>query len=94
MAGYRKRFPTSELNQILERAIAAHQPPAVKGRPRRFYYTTQLKTQPTTIALFSNMDDPLHFSYRRFLENQFRDALGLVGCPIHLVLRARKGMKK
>jgi GTP-binding protein len=94
VAGYRKRFSTSELNQILERAVAGHQPPALKGRPRRFYYTTQLKTQPTTIALFSNMDDPLHFSYRRYLENQFREGLGLVGCPIHLVLRARKGMKK
>jgi GTP-binding protein len=92
--GYRKRFGTSELNQILERALATHQPPAVKGKPRRFYYTTQLKTQPTTIALFSNTDEPLHFSYRRFLENQFREGLGLVGCPIHLVLRARKGMKK
>ncbi len=94
MTGYRKRFPTSQLNQILERAIAAHQPPAIRGRPRRFYYTTQLKAAPPTFALFSNMDDPLHFSYRRFLENQFREALGLVGCPIHLVLRARKGMKK
>jgi GTP-binding protein len=94
VAGYRKRFGTSELNQILERAIAGHQPPAVKGRPRRFYYTTQLKTQPTTIALFSNVDEPLHFSYKRYLENQFREGLGLVGCPIHLVLRARKGMKK
>jgi len=92
--GYRKRFRTSELNTILERAIAEHQPPAVRGRPRRFYYTTQLKTGPPTIALFSNMDDPLHFSYRRYLENQFRDALGLVGCPIHLVIRARKGMKR
>ena len=92
--GYRRRFRTSELNQILERAMAAHQPPAVRGRPRRFYYATQLKTQPPTIALFSNMDDPLHFSYRRYLENQFRDALGLVGTPIHLVLRARKGMKR
>jgi GTP-binding protein len=94
IAGYRKRFRTSELNQILEKAVIAHQPPATRGRPRRFYYATQLKTQPTTIALFSNLDDPLHFSYRRFLENQFRDALGLVGAPIHLVLRARKGMKK
>jgi GTP-binding protein len=92
--GYRRRFRTSELNQILERATNGHQPPAVRGRPRRFYYATQLKSQPPTIALFSNMDDPLHFSYRRYLENQFRDALGLVGTPIHLVLRARKGMKK
>jgi GTP-binding protein len=93
-AGYRKRFRTSDLNQILERAIRNHQPPAVRGRPRRFYYATQLKTQPTTIALFSSIDDPMHFSYRRYLENQFREALGLVGCPIRFVLRARKGMKR
>ena len=94
ISGYRKRFRTSELNAILEQAIAQHQPPAVKGRPRRFYYATQLKTQPPTIALFSNTGDPLHFSYRRYLENSFRDALDLIGSPIHLVLRARKGMKR
>jgi len=94
IAGYRTRFRTSELNEILERAIQAHQPPSVKGRPRRFYYATQLKTQPTTIALFSNVDEPLHFSYRRYLDNQFREALGLVGAPVHFVIRARKGMKK
>jgi len=91
---YRLRFRTSELNQILERAIAAHQPPAVRGRPRRFYYCTQLRSGPPTFALFSNMDEPLHFSYRRYLENRFRDELGLVGCPVHFVLRARKGMKR
>lgn len=92
--GYRTRFRTSELNEILERSIRQHQPPSVKGRPRRFYYATQLKPQPTTIALFSNVDEPLHFSYRRYLENQFREALGLAGCPVHFVLRARKGMKR
>ena len=92
--GYRKRFRTSELNEILERAVAQHHGPTVRGKQRRFYYATQLKAQPPTIALFSNMDDPLHFSYRRYLENQFRDALQLVGCPIHLVIRARQGMKR
>ncbi len=94
IAGYRKRFKTSELNTILERAVAQHHGPTVRGKQRRFYYATQLKTQPTTIALFSNMEDSLHFSYRRYLENQFRDALQLVGCPIHLVIRARQGMKR
>ncbi|HEY6136283.1 MAG TPA: ribosome biogenesis GTPase Der [Thermoanaerobaculia bacterium] len=91
---YRKRFRTSELNAILERALRQHNPPAVRGRPRRFYYATQLRAQPPTIALFSNMDEPLHFSYRRYLENQFREALALVGCPVHFVIRARKGMKR
>jgi GTP-binding protein len=94
VAGYRKRFKTSELNEILEAALQKHQPPSVKGKPRRFYYATQLKTQPTTIALFSNVDESIHFSYRRYLENQFREALGLTGSPIHFVIRARKGMKR
>jgi GTP-binding protein len=94
IASYRKRFKTSELNQILERAVQAHNPPVVKGRPRRFYYATQLKAGPPTIALFSNTDEPLHFSYRRYLENQFREHFGLVGVPIHFVIRARKGMKR
>jgi len=94
VSGYRRRFRTSELNQILERAIRQHQPPAVKGRPRRFYYCTQLRPAPPTFALFSNVDEPLHFSYRRYLDNQFREELKLVGCPIHFVLRAREGMKR
>jgi GTPase len=94
IAGYRQRFRTSDLNSILERAVTAHNPPAVRGKPRRFYYVTQLKAGPPTFALFSNVDEPLHFSYRRYIENQFRDALGLVGCPVHFVIRARKGMKK
>lgn len=93
-AAYRKRVRTSELNTILERALRQHNPPAVRGRPRRFYYATQLRAQPPTIALFSNTDEPLHFSYRRYLENQFREALALVGCPVHFVIRARKGMKR
>ncbi len=92
--GYRKKFRTSELNTILERAVIAHNPPAVRGKPRRFYYVTQLKSGPPTFALFSNVDEPIHFSYRRYLENQFRDNLGLVGCPVHFVVRARKGMKR
>jgi GTPase len=94
VAGYRRRFRTSELNAILEKALAAHNPPSVRGKPRRFYYVTQLKAGPPTFALFSNVDEPLHFSYRRYLDNQFREALGLVGCPIHFVIRARKGMKR
>jgi GTPase len=92
--GYRRRFRTSELNAILERAVSAHHPPTVRGKQRRFYYMTQLKAAPPTFALFSNVDEPLHFSYKRYLENQFREAFSLVGCPIHFIIRARKGMKK
>jgi GTP-binding protein len=94
VGSYRKKVRTSELNAILERAVTGHNPPTVRGKPRRFYYVTQLKSSPPTFALFSNVDEPIHFSYRRYLENQFREGLGLVGTPIHFVIRARKGMKR
>jgi GTP-binding protein len=93
-ASFRARFRTSELNQVLERAIRQHQPPSVKGKPRRFYYCTQLKSGPPTFALFSNVDEPLHFSYRRYLENVFREELRVVGCPVRFVIRARTGMRR
>jgi GTPase len=92
-ADYRAHFRTSDLNRILERAVVTHGAPSVRGRARRFYYATQLKAQPPTIAIFSNVDEPLHFSYKRFLENQFREALQLRGTPIHLIVRGRKGMR-
>ncbi|MGK2855589.1 MAG: ribosome biogenesis GTPase Der [Thermoanaerobaculia bacterium] len=91
---YRARFRTARLNEILAKAVVAHHPPAAKGgKQRRFYYATQLKAAPPTFGLFSNVPDELHFSYRRYLENQFREALGLDGTPIHFVIRGRKGMK-
>ncbi|HVT02482.1 MAG TPA: ribosome biogenesis GTPase Der, partial [Thermoanaerobaculia bacterium] len=94
IAGYRQRFKTSQLNEILEQAARQHTPPSVRGKPRRFYYATQLKAAPPTVAIFSNINEPLHFSYHRYLDNQFREALGLTGTPVHLVLRGRKGMEK
>ncbi|MBQ8733480.1 MAG: hypothetical protein IJY76_03180, partial [Anaerotignum sp.] len=33
-----------------------------------------------------------HFSYRRYIENQLRDAFGFVGTPIHFIVR-EKGEK-
>lgn len=91
---YRTRVRTSDLNRILEQAVRNHNPPAVRGKSRRFYYATQLRTAPPTFALFSNVSEPLHFSYKRYLDNQFREALGLVGSPVHLIVRGRKGMKE
>jgi GTP-binding protein len=93
-ASFRYRAKTSELNQILEKAAAGHTPSSVRGKTRRFYYATQLKSGPPTFAIFSNVDEPLHFSYKRYLENQFRDSLQLVGTPVHLIVRGRKGMEK
>ena len=88
--GYRRKFRTSELNAILERAVTAHNPPAVRGKPRRFYYVTQLKSSPPTFALFANKPGELPPSYLHYLANSLRDHFDLPGVPLRLMLRKGK----
>ena len=56
----------------------------------RIYYGTQQATKPPTFVLFVNDKELLHFSYERYLENQFRKAFGFDGTPIRFVLRERE----
>ena len=84
------RISTGMLNDVLIEAMAMNQPPAEKGRPLRIYYMTQVSVKPPTFVLFVNDTELLHFSYKRYIENQLRDAFGFTGTPIHFIARNRK----
>jgi len=86
----RKRIPTPELNELLERATASHPPRMYKGRRLRFYYATQTAVAPPTFVMFVNRPEGVHFSYVRYLENRIRDAFGFGGNPVRIVLRRRR----
>jgi GTP-binding protein len=85
-----RRIATSELNQVIQDALARHAPPAERGRALKVYYTTQATTDPPTFVFFVNNPQLLHFSYERYLENQLRAAFGFTGTPIKLVFRPRE----
>ena len=85
-----RRIATGMLNDVLIEAMAMNQPPAEKGKQLRIYYMTQVSVKPPTFVLFVNDTELLHFSYKRYLENQLRDAVGFVGTPIHFIARNRK----
>jgi GTP-binding protein len=38
---------------------------------------------------FCNKAELFHFSYRRYIENQIREAFGLANTPLRLVIRER-----
>jgi GTP-binding protein len=84
------RISTGLLNDVLIEAMAMNQPPAEKGRQLKIYYMTQVSVKPPTFVLFVNDVEILHFSYKRYLENQLRDAFGFSGTPIHFIARNRK----
>jgi GTP-binding protein len=85
----RKRVPTSEVNRFLERVTAAHPPSSGTHRNVRILYGAQTGTAPPAFVLFTNVAVDLHFSYRRFLTNQLREAFGFEGTPIRLTVRTR-----
>ncbi|MCD7777653.1 MAG: ribosome biogenesis GTPase Der [Clostridiales bacterium] len=84
-----KRIQTGILNDVLTEALAMNQPPAEKGRQLKIYYMTQVSVKPPTFVIFVNNTELLHFSYRRYIENQLRDAFGFTGTPIHFIARNR-----
>ncbi|MBQ3668709.1 MAG: ribosome biogenesis GTPase Der [Clostridia bacterium] len=86
-----RRITTGLLNDILQDAQNALQPPATSGRRLRIYYATQQSTNPPTFVFFINDKDLMHFSYERYLENRFRQAFGFEGTPIRFLLREKGG---
>jgi len=92
----RTRIDTPALNAWLKDATARHEPAmAQKGggrrRPVKFLYATQTGTAPPSFVLFCTAPDSIQKSYLRFLENRLRERFGLVGTPVRLVLRHRRG---
>jgi GTPase len=84
----RKRITTSEMNRFLK--YVDFDRAAVPARQQvRIYYMTQASVAPPTFVLFTDRQVQLHFSYKRFLENQIRKAFGFMGTPIWIKNRAR-----
>ncbi len=73
------RISTGVLNDVLIEATAMQQPPADKGRQLKLYYMTQVSIKPPTFVIFVNDRELFHFSYKRYIENQLREAFGFVG---------------
>ena len=83
------RISTGVLNDVLIEATAMQQPPADKGRQLKLYYMTQVSIKPPTFVIFVNDRELFHFSYKRYIENQLREAFGFVGTPIHFIVREK-----
>jgi len=78
------QIPTPRLTRVLEDAVADHQPPLVNGRRIKFRYAHLGGKNPPRIIIHGNQTDATPNSYKRYLENTFRDVLKLHGTPIFI----------
>ena len=83
------RMPTSQLNQIIQKAQDKHPAPSHAGRQLKLYYGTQVRNDPPTFMIYVNEPKLAHFSYLRYLENQLREVYPYLGTPIRIVLKPR-----
>lgn len=87
---HKRRITTGMLNDVLNEATAKQQPPSDKGKRLKIYYGTQASVAPPTFVLFVNSAELFHYSYLRYIENQFRLAFGFEGTPLHFIIREKK----
>ncbi|MGE5676400.1 MAG: ribosome biogenesis GTPase Der [Mycobacterium leprae] len=84
-----RRITTGELNDLVREAYALNPPPSDKGRRLKIYFSTQAHTAPPGFVFFVNDRELVHFSYKRYLENQLRQTYNFEGTPIRLYFRNR-----
>lgn len=85
----KKKVPTSQLNEVMLKAIESFHPPVVRGTPVRIKYVTQLPTQTPSFAFFCNMPDDIKQPYRNYLENKLRENFNFKGVPVRLFFRKK-----
>jgi len=85
-----RHVATSAINHVLRAAQDRHQAPTKGTRQLKIYYATQVRTAPPTFMLFCNDPSLAHFTYVRFLENQFREKFTFSGTPLRFVFKARR----
>ncbi len=80
-------LPTSRLTSLLEQAVGLHQPPLSRGRSVKLRYAHPGGYNPPIILIHGQHARSLPASYRRYLENFYRKALGIIGSPIRIEFR-------
>jgi len=87
------RITTAMLNRVLRDAQDAHPAPSHAGRQLKIYYGSQVRVDPPTFVLHVNDPKLFHFSYLRYLENQFRETYGFIGTPLKIIAHGHKEEK-
>ena len=84
-----RKVPTSQLNEVMLKAIAAYHAPVVRGNSIKIKYVTQLPIQVPSFAFFTNYPDDIKTPYKNYLENQLRIKFKFTGVPIRIFFRKK-----
>lgn len=81
------RLPTPKLTRLLMAATAEHAPPQDGPHRPKLRYAHQGGMNPPLVIIHGTGIERIPDSYRRFLENRFREAFRLSGTPLRIEFR-------
>ena len=84
-----RKVPTSKLNEVMLKAVAAYHAPVVRGNAIKIKYVTQLPTVVPSFAFFCNYPDDIKQPYKNYLENQLRENFDFKGVPVRVFFRKK-----
>lgn len=84
-----RRISTSQLNEVMLKAIESYHPPVVRGNSIKIKFVTQLRTHVPTFAFFCNYPEEVKQPYKNYLENQLRENFNFKGVPVRLFFRKK-----
>jgi len=84
-----KKIPTSQLNDVMLKAIAEVSPPAFRGHLITIKFVTQLPTNSPSFVFFTNFPKEIHASYKNYLENKLRESFDFTGVPLNIFFRKK-----
>lgn len=82
-----KKFSTSYLTKLLERAVEAYTPPLVRGRRVKLRYAHAGGHNPPIIVVHGSLAEGLPDSYKRYLAGYYQKRLELVGTPVQVKMK-------
>ncbi len=85
----KRKVTTSQLNDIMLKAVEQYHPPVVRGNAVKIKYVTQLPTHTPSFAFFCNYPDDVKLPYQNYLENKLRENFNFSGVPIRLFFRKK-----
>jgi GTP-binding protein len=85
----KRKVPTSELNNVMLKAMETYHAPVVRGHAIKIKFVTQLPTVVPSFAFFCNFPDDIKMPYQNYLENQLRQHFDFSGVPIRLFFRKK-----
>lgn len=88
-----RTITTRKLNNLLQQAILKHPPAGLKNTHPKFRYIVQTDVRPPWFVIYGSNFKFIHWSYKRYIERQFRNEFGFDGTPIKFSFRDEKQIK-